>query len=228
MSTLYFYSQGACSLSGQIVLEWLGQPYELCRADAKVRQTPAYRRIHPLGKVPAMLVRGRALSENSAILTHLAERRAGILPPHGTWQRDRANMWLSYIGTTLHAAFGPVFGPGRFSAYPSMHGAIHESARGRIKAELSYVNHCLKQGSGWLVGQRATAADAYLYAISRWGKKYVDIPHALAHLHRHQQMMERDPAVAFAVAIERGEDAKSPSGAFRGHANLEKHAVSAA
>ncbi len=228
MSTLYFYSPGTCSLSGQIVLEWLGQPYTLCRADAKVRQTPAYRRVNPLGKVPAIFVDGRPLAENSAILTHLAERKSGIMPRHGTWQRDRANMWLSYIGTTLHPAFGPLFVPGRYTPYTRMHAALGDSARARVKAELAYVNRCLGQGSGWLQGQRPTAADAYLYAISRWGKKFVDMAKTLPHLHRHQGMMERDPAVIFALAIEGGEDAKSPSGGFVGHVDLEKHTMSAA
>ena len=228
MSILYFYAPSACSLSGQIVLEWLAQPYELCRADAKIRQTPAYRRVNPLGKVPAMLVDGHPLAENSAILTHLAERKPGLLPPHGTWQRDCANMWLSYIGTTLHPAFGPIFNAGRYLPYPSTHAALAEQARARVKAELAYVNRCLGQGSGWLVGQRPTAADAYMYAISRWGKKHVDIPRTMPHLHRHQLLMERDPAVVFALAIERGETAKSPGGAFLGHVNLEKRAVSAA
>ena len=228
MSMLYFYAPGACSLSGQIVLEWLGQPYELCRADAKVRQTPAFRRVNPLGKVPALLVDGRPLAENSAILTHLAEHKPGIMPPHGTWQRDRVNMWLSYIGTTLHPAFGPILHPARYTPYPAMHAALADAARGRVKAELAHVNRCLGQASGWLQGQRPTAADAYLYAISRWGKKQVDIARTLPHLHRHQRMMERDSAVIFALAIESGENAKSSSGAYRGHANLEKHATSAA
>lgn len=221
MSTVFFYSPGACSLSGQIVLEWLGQPYRLCRVDARLRQTPAFRRVNPLGKVPALLVDGHVLAENSAILTHLAERRSGLLPPHATPPRDRANQWLSYIGTTLHTAFSPTFGAQRYVDYPFMEAAVVESARRRVKAELAHVNRCLGEGSGWLVGQQATAADAYLYAISRWGKKLVDIPQVWPHLHRHQRMMEADPAVIFALATEKGDTARSPSGGCEGHVTLE-------
>lgn len=47
-----FYAPGACSLAPYIVLEWIGEPYEL----EKVKfGDPEYTKINPLGQVPAMI-----------------------------------------------------------------------------------------------------------------------------------------------------------------------------
>jgi len=40
----------------------------------------------------------------------------------------------------------------------------------------------------------------------------------------HQEMMEQEPAVQFALSTEKGEAATSPSGAFQGHVNLDEAA----
>ena len=75
MLTLYF-SPGACSMASHIGLEESGAPYEekptlLAKGEQK---TDAYRRINPRGKVPALGVDGRIITENTEILTYLARR----------------------------------------------------------------------------------------------------------------------------------------------------------
>ena len=53
-----FYAPGACSMAAHIVLEESGEKYEAKRVDlAKGEQrTEAYLKIHPLGRVPALLL----------------------------------------------------------------------------------------------------------------------------------------------------------------------------
>ena len=53
-----FYGPGACSMASHIVLEESGEKYEAKRMDlAKGEQrTDEYKKIHPLGRVPALMV----------------------------------------------------------------------------------------------------------------------------------------------------------------------------
>ena len=47
-----FYAPGTCALALHIVLEWIGEPYDL----QKVKQSdPEYLKLNPLGQVPAMI-----------------------------------------------------------------------------------------------------------------------------------------------------------------------------
>jgi glutathione S-transferase len=70
-----YYAPGACSMAAHIVLEEAGEKYEAKRMDlAKGEQrTEAYLKIHPLGRVPALLLDdGEPLVENTANLPDLA------------------------------------------------------------------------------------------------------------------------------------------------------------
>jgi glutathione S-transferase len=218
METTYFYGPGTCALGGIIALEWLGAPYRLCRIDRETRQGSQYRRIHPQAKVPALRAGERTLVENTAILTHLAERKPGLLPPHGTAGRDAANAWLSYLSSGLHPAFFPYFNPQRYAPYESLYPLIKEAAIGRVRQELAYVDEAVGR-YGYLAGATKTLCDAYMFGMVRWAK-FVDLPREYPRLTAWKARMESDPAVPFALATEREENATSPSGAFAGHVPL--------
>jgi len=83
MLTLFF-SPGACSMASHIGIEETGAAYvEKPTLLAKGEQkTEAYLKINPRGKVPALSVDGRIITENTAILTYLARQfpQANLLP----------------------------------------------------------------------------------------------------------------------------------------------------
>ena len=96
MLTLY-YAPGACSLAAHIVLEESGEKYEPKRVDlAKGEQrTEAYLKIHPLGRVPALLLdNGEPLTENTAILPYLGKR-------FGLWPKDAARRGARAVADRL-------------------------------------------------------------------------------------------------------------------------------
>ena len=53
-----FYAAGACSLGAHIVLEESGEKYDARKMDLSKgeQRTPEYLKIHPLGRVPALLL----------------------------------------------------------------------------------------------------------------------------------------------------------------------------
>jgi glutathione S-transferase len=56
--------------------------------------------------------------------------------------------------------------------------------------------------------------------MARWGKRIFDLPSEFPAVHAHLARVEQDPAVQFAIAIEKQLEASSPTGAFAGHVPL--------
>src|SRR6266481_5791023 len=106
-----------CSLSCHVALEESGLEYETVEINTKTQAnlTESYTAINPLGKVPALAIEGRILTEAAAILSYIADRvpEKELLPPAGTLKRAIAHEWLNFISSTVHIAFRPVFRPER-------------------------------------------------------------------------------------------------------------------
>lgn len=226
METVYFYSPGSCSLAGIVALEWLAVPYKLCRAEGDARESAAFRKVNPQGKVPALLVDGRPLAEMSAILMHLAARRPekGLLAPPGTPRYDEENFWFSYLGSGFHAAFYPWFRPQRYFADGTRLEDVKAAAKEQIRGQYALVEKALAEAPGggpYLFGATSSIFDVYLYAMSRWGRRIFDLKAEFPRVSAHQGVVEGDPAVAFALAIEKADaGARSPSGVYQGHTSL--------
>jgi len=204
-----------------VLFEWLALPYRLCRVERELRASEAFHRINPLGKVPALSFDHRQLTENSCILQHLAQQKpeAKLAPAAGTPSWDEMNRWLSYLASGFHASFYPFFAPSRYVQDPALYPKIKEAALEQVSKQLDYVNRHLEKHE-WVLGEAKSLLDPYLYALSRWAKPLFALTDTHPHLHRHQINMEGDTAVQFALAIEKGEEPPSPSGAFKGHVQL--------
>jgi glutathione S-transferase len=74
-------------------LEEVGQPYQVRLVSFAEMKAPSYRALQPFGQIPAYQEGGLHLFESGAIVLHIAERHAGLLPadPHA---RARAIAWL--------------------------------------------------------------------------------------------------------------------------------------
>jgi len=62
-------------------------------------------RVHPLGKLPAAVIDGRALFESAAICTYLADLAPdkGLLCPSGTYERAVHDQWVCFCLTEMEA-----------------------------------------------------------------------------------------------------------------------------
>lgn len=74
-------------------LEEAGQPYEVRLVSFRAMKEPAHLALHPFGQIPTYEEGGLALFESGAIVFHIAERHAGLLP-HDANARARAIMWM--------------------------------------------------------------------------------------------------------------------------------------
>lgn len=74
-------------------LEETGQPYEVRLVSFEAMKNPAHRTLHPFGQIPTYEEGELALFESGAIVFHIAERHAGLLPDQAN-ARARAIMWM--------------------------------------------------------------------------------------------------------------------------------------
>src|SRR5688500_1275887 len=108
MLTLY-YSPGTSSMATNIALSEAGEPFELklTALHRNENRAPDYLSVNPEGKVPALIVDGRPLTEVAATLWYLARRypKAGLLPQFGDIEAEaRVLSWMSFIASTIHPA----------------------------------------------------------------------------------------------------------------------------
>jgi glutathione S-transferase len=61
-------------------LEEMGQPYEVRLVSFRAMKEPAHLALHPFGQIPTYEEGDLALFETGAIVFHIAERHAGLLP----------------------------------------------------------------------------------------------------------------------------------------------------
>jgi glutathione S-transferase len=74
-------------------LEEAGQPYEVRLLSFGEMREPAHRALHPFGQIPTYEEGGLTLFESGAIVLHIAERHAGLLPDDAD-ARARAIAWM--------------------------------------------------------------------------------------------------------------------------------------
>ena len=74
-------------------LEEVNQPYEVRLVSFSEMKEPAHRALHPFGQIPTYEEGDLALFESGAIVLHIAERHAGLLPNDAS-ARARAITWM--------------------------------------------------------------------------------------------------------------------------------------
>ena len=74
-------------------LEEVGQPYEVRLVSFGAMKEPAHRALHPFGQIPTYEEGDLVLFESAAIVFHIAERHAGLLPDEAN-ARARAITWM--------------------------------------------------------------------------------------------------------------------------------------
>ncbi|MBK3822454.1 glutathione S-transferase family protein [Paraburkholderia aspalathi] len=73
--------------------EEVGQPYEVRLVSFDAMKEPPHRALHPFGQIPTYEEGALVLFESGAIVFHIAERHAGLLPDDAN-ARGRAITWM--------------------------------------------------------------------------------------------------------------------------------------
>lgn len=216
---LFYGVPSGCSFGSIVALEWLGQPYQLCRVlMPEVVSSDAYKRINPVGETPTLRTSaGNFINESLAILNHIGaqglDRKLGFA--QGTPGFDRHNQMLAYLNTSLFEAYSPFWYAMEHDLDASQQAVLHEY--GRTKARKAHADLEMMLGEQpWLLGEHRTLADAYFIGIARWNEYHHAVDQSdYPGLKRLYERLQADSAVMFAYAIEQGRAASS-AGGFRG------------
>ncbi len=195
-----YYSPGACSLSPHIALEEAGLQYELVKASTKTHQlddgTDFYT-INPLGYVPVLeLDDGRRIFENPAISQYIADQAPdkNLAPANGTFERYQLQGWLNFVGTEVHASYGPLFNPNASDDAKA-------NAKAKLTKRLTWVDSELAKRP-YLNGDTVSVADFYLFVVTNWAKPLNLDLSQLTHLTAYRERIAARPAVQAAMKQE--------------------------
>jgi glutathione S-transferase len=161
-----YYTPGACSLAVHIALRESGHPFELEKVDLKTKRTERgqdYLRVNPKGYVPTLqLDDGSTLTEANVCVQYVADLapQSDLAPIAGTTERYRLMEWMAFTSTEIHKNFSPLFDPTASSE-------LQERQKKLLAKRFDYVSEHLSGRSG-LMGDKFTAADAYLFTVLRW------------------------------------------------------------
>jgi glutathione S-transferase len=199
---LYFGS-GSCALATHIVLEELGVAYEATKVDlaAGEQRGPAYLAINPKGRVPALVTADGVLTETPALLVYLAQchPEAGLAPadPFGLAKVQEFN---SYLASTVHVAHAHKQRGARWTDDAAAIEALKRKVPETVLAAFQVIEADLT--GTWVLGERYSIADAYLFTLARWlegdGVDLAKLPRVAA----HRERMQARPAVQRALAAE--------------------------
>src|SRR5258705_12974639 len=80
-------------------LEEVGQPYDVRLVSFAEMKQPAHVALHPFGQIPTYEDGGLALFESGAIILHIAERHAGLLPNDANARRCEISWMFAALRT---------------------------------------------------------------------------------------------------------------------------------
>jgi glutathione S-transferase len=197
-----YFSPLACSMATRIALYEAGQSANFIEVDPKTKKVlkdnSDFHAVNALGLVPVVRTDdGAILTENAAILQHVAERLAGSglgVAKEGI-ERSRLQQWLCFIGTELHKGlFTPLLGK-------TVPAEVKSYTLEKYLSRLDYLDKHLK-GREFLL-DHFSVADAYLTTVLNWSIAtpmidFTKYPAVKDYLER----MKKRPAVAKALAEE--------------------------
>lgn len=216
MDPILVYGHPAGSATGLVTaLEWLGQPYRLCRVDMLVdMKTEAYGRLNDRRETPVLVIGdGRVLTETMAIALWIEARdvrRRISFEPH-TPEADRMHQLVAFINSSFTGAFSPLWAAMEMSPpQPAVQEVLRDQGRRAVAKRHAQLEAMLSE-SPWLVGDAPTLADGVLAGVARWNEFHEVAPIAeYPRLAAVRKRIESDPAFLLALAIEAGDTASRP------------------
>jgi glutathione S-transferase len=182
-------------------LEEVGQPYEVRLVSFRAMKEPAHLTLNPFGQIPTYEEGDLGLFETGAIVFHIAERHAGLLPEDAN-ARARAIMWMF---AALNTVEPPIF---ELVTVKFLEGDKPWSqerlplVEGRIRARLEQLSACLG-GADWLNGA-FSAGDLLMVSVllrTRPSGILGDYPNLAAYVARGEARPAYKRAFAAQLAI---------------------------
>ena len=196
----FYMLSGACSIVGNVALEWAGAEFELVKLDFAATKTPEFLAKNPQGSVPFLEDGDFTLSQNTAILQYIADKypQAHLFGKGNAEQQAKAHQWMGMVNADIHSKFSILFGPQRFAESEAAQAEVVAAAKKLLQGLFAAVDTHLN-GRKYLADE-LTIADVYLLVVLNWAAyKEVDLS-ACKNLQALHARVVADAAVAKVLA----------------------------
>jgi glutathione S-transferase len=192
----------------RLALEELELPHMIALADIDggALASPDYRRVNPVGLIPALETDHGPMFETGAILLWLVDQTGRLGPGPKDLDRPAFLSWLFFTSNALHQAALAMFYPHR-PAGEANTDAARATAHDQIIARLGLIEAMVAaQSPRWLSPDHPGVLGFYIGVLVRWlillppepyGLDLADFPHLKAVLAAHE---ERPAALRVAAA----------------------------
>jgi glutathione S-transferase len=157
------------SLAVRMVLEDAGIGHEIrwIRADQEEHRGEAFRRVNPLGLIPALETDDGPVFETGAVLLWIADRHPGLAPAPGDADRGAFLSWFFFVANTVHPTVMRLIHPER-SAGPEAAPAVLATADADLRRHLAQLEAVAAAAPWWLSTERPSILVPYLLTLMRW------------------------------------------------------------
>jgi GST-like protein len=190
--------KGCGSVIAEAALVLAGIPYERDEVDytAPGPARDRLRALNPLGQVPTIILPdGTVMTETLAILLHVSELvpGAGLVPPVGDPLRPSALRWLAFVIAAIYPTWTYGDDPAKWvgDAGP----ALRESTDEHRQRLWSHLEEHVVTGP-WFLGERWSALDLYVCAMTQWRPRRAWFAAHAPTLHAIAVAGEADPRLA--------------------------------
>ncbi|HVZ43714.1 MAG TPA: glutathione S-transferase family protein [Ramlibacter sp.] len=205
MLTLY-YAPGTCALATHFSLERAGADYRTVAVDFRrnEQRSPDYLKVNPKGRVPALVTERGTLTETPALLMYVAQRypKANLGPIDDPFELARMNEFNAYMCATVHVAHAHKGRGYRWVDDPAAMEAMKQKVPQTMSECFTLIEERFFKGP-WVLGEKFSASDYYLFTISRWlegdGVDVARFPKVLD----HRQRLARDELVQRVIEAQR-------------------------
>ena len=192
-----YWAPGTRSLRTLWMLEEAGVDYERVHVDIRNggQNDPAFRKINPMGKVPAFEDGAAQLAESAAICAYIAERcpEAGLAPKIGDPLRGRYFHWLFFAPGCIEPAFTQKFA--------NIELPTTAAGWGDFTRVFDALETALKPGP-WILGETFSAADVMIGCDLLFGVERFKIVEPRPVFAAYLERCHARPALQRALAID--------------------------
>jgi len=203
------YFPGNASMTPHLLLRELGVPFELKYVDraAGAHKKPEYLKLNPNGLIPVLVDGDLVLYETAAIVLHLVDTHpaAGLAPALGTAERAQFYKWLIWLANSVQAMMPHYFYSDRMVAPGNAAGALEVKAQAEAKLNAMFDQidaQFASHGGPWMLGQRFSALDPYVFMLCRWSRGFARPARTLPHIAPFLERMLARPAVQKVFEVE--------------------------
>ena len=166
-----FYALGSAAMGTRVILEEISAPYELIQTTIAMDEPrpPEQLKLNPNGWVPVLVWGDKAMYECAAITVFLCDRHpeAKLAPAVDDVERGRYLQTLVYFSSSVQNAFQLSYYQDRFADTSDDELSAQRRGNRRLRETWKVINDQIGDNR-WVLGERFSAVDIYLFMLTTW------------------------------------------------------------